>query len=116
MFTIENENLSPEQVAALNAALKPLNDELSAMEAKKSEIVSQLDAMDSDFALKIKAIFEAAGAHLDEAGLSEEFGESVTDELRDGAYNILYDWCSGRPLEYDLGEDGDVEFWEPSSC
>lgn len=116
MFTIENENLSPEQLEALNAALQPLNDELSAMEAKKSEIVSQLDAMDGEFALKIKAIFEAAGAHLDEAGLSEDFGESVADELRDGAYDILYDWCSGRPLEYEMDGDGDVEFWVPSSC
>lgn len=116
MFEIENPDLSPEQRDALNAALAPLSETLKAMEAKKSEIVAQLDTMDSEFALKIKEVFDAAAAHLEEAGLSEDFGEIVSDELRDVAADVLFDWCSGRPLEYHIEDDGEVEFWEPSSC
>jgi Tfp pilus assembly protein FimV len=116
MFEIENDDLSPEQRDALNAALAPLSEALKAMEAKKSEIVAQLDTMDSQFALKIKEVFDAAAAHLEEAGLSEDFGEIVSDELRDVAADTLYVWCSGRPLEYHIDSYGEVEFWEPSSC
>lgn len=116
MFEIENDDLSPEQRDALNAAIAPLSEALKAMEAKKSEIVAQLDTMDSQFALKIKEVFDTAAAHLEEAGLSEDFGEIVSDELRDVAADVLYDWYSGRPLEYHIDSYGEVEFWEPSSC
>ena len=116
MFEIENVDLTKEQRAALNAELAPLSEALKAMEAKKSEIVAQLDTMDSQFALKIKEVFDTAAAHLEEAGLSEDFGEIVADELRYPASDVLYDWCSGRQLEYHIADDGEVEFWEPSSC
>lgn len=116
MFEIENIDLTKEQRAALNAELAPISEALKAMEAKKSEIVAQLDTMDSQFALKIKEVFDAAAARLEEAGLSEDFGEIVSDELRDVAADALYDWCFGRPLEYHIDSDGEVEFWEPSSC
>ena len=116
MFEIENCVLSPEQRGALNAALAPLSEALEAMEAKKSEIVAQLDTMDDDFAAKIKEVFDAAAAHLEEAGLYEDFGEIVSDELREVAADALFDWCSGRSLEYHIDGDGEVEFWEPSSC
>ena len=116
MFEIENVDLTKEQCAALNAALAPLSEALKAMEAKKSEIVAQLDTMDSEFALKIKEVFATAAAHLAEAGLAEEFGEVVADELNYSASDVLYDWCSGRPLEYHIADGGEVVFWEPSSC
>jgi hypothetical protein len=47
--------------------------------------------------------------------LEGEWG-NIEDSLRDQTYDILYDWTSGRPLEFQLGSDGEVDFWEPSSC
>ena len=116
MFEIENVDLTKEQRAALNAELAPISEAMKAMEADKTAIVDKLAAMDKQIAQKIREVFATAAAHLAEAGLAEEFGEAVVDELHYSASDVLNDWCSGRPLEYHIADDGEVEFWEPSSC
>ena len=111
-YVIEDSGLSAEKEAELNAVLAPLNAELSEMEAKAAEALRLLDAK---YAAKIKEVFEKAGAFVEAEKLEDEWS-GIEDSLRDQTYDILYDWTSGRPLEFQLGSDGEDDFWEPSSC
>lgn len=114
-YVIEDSGLPADKEAALNAVLAPLNAELSEMEAKAAEALRIVSELDAKYAAKIKEVFEKAGEFVETEKLEDHYG-SVEVSLRDQSYDILYDWCSGRPLEFDLGSDGEVDFWEASSC
>ena len=114
-YVIEDSGLSAEKEAALNAVLAPLNGELSEMEAKAVEALRLVNELDAKYAARIKEVFEKAGAFVEAEKLEDKWG-GIVDSLRDQTYYILYDWTSGRPLEFDLGSDGEVDFWEASSC
>jgi len=114
-YVIEDSGLSAEKEAELNAVLAPLNAELSEMEAKAAEALRLVNELDAKYAAKIKEVFEKAGAFVEAEKLEDEWS-GIEYSLRDQTYDILYDWTSGRPLEFQLGSDGEVDFWEPSSC
>ncbi len=114
-YVIEDSGLPAEKEAALNAVLAPLNAELSEMEAKAAEALRIVNELDAKYAAKIKEVFEKAGEFVDAEKLEDEW-DGIEDSLRDQTLDILYDWTSGRPLEFGLGSDDQVDFWEPSSC
>ena len=55
-------------------------------------------------------------AYVESDDVSEEDAERIVDFRHDMFHEIGYDWCAGRPLEFQVGDDGLIEFWEPSSC
>lgn len=114
-YVIEDSGLSAEKEEALNAVLAPLNAELSEMEAKAAEALRIVNELDAKYAAKIKEVFDKAGEFVEAEKLEGEWG-NIEDSLRDQTYDILYGWTFGRPLEFQLGSDGEVDFWEPSSC
>lgn len=111
-YEIEIDDLPTDKQADLNALLEPLNAELGEMMGKAGDAQRLLNEMDKAVAAKVKEVFDKAG----EFAEAENLDDSVEDALRDQTHDFLYDWCSGRPLEFQLDSDGSVNFWEPSSC
>ena len=113
-YVIEDSGLPAEKEAELNAVLAPLNAELAEMEAKAVEAARMVKELDAKYAAKIKEVFDKAGAFVEAEKLEDEW-DVIEYSLREQSYDILCDWTSIRPLDFNLGSDGQVDFWEPSS-